>query len=244
MQEICIWYIIIFIYIKYIFILSYRNISSSELSFEQEHLFRVTDRILLPAAGAMLADRSVLDIIRSFGKVMPIGSILWGEGLLSGRHFSEFQLSNRQVLEDSSIGIYWKQGEPIEQLAINTKAGVRNEVQTGTLPLDVINFLASHFQLTPQLMAMAYDMGSSLIGEQPLGSMLDNIKMNMAGAGIQFALHRGVVKVLIEGFYGDKATMLNDLDNIRLKTQQVKRRLKLGELLQYIPNVQSGFELD
>jgi len=72
--------------------------------------------------------------------------------------------------------------------------------------------------------------------------MLDNIKVNMVGAGIQFALHRGVVKVLIEGFYGDKRNMLDDMDNIILKTEQVKRRLKLRELLPHIPTSQLGFE--
>lgn len=152
--------------------MSYKTIPGSEYSFEQEHLLKVTDRILVPAAGIMLTDRSVLDVIRSFGRLMPIGSIIWGEGLLSSRRLSEFQLSNSQVLDDSSIGIYWRQEELIGQLAINTKNGVRSEVQTPDLPSDVIDFLASHYQLTPQLMTMAHEMGQSLIGEQHLGVCL------------------------------------------------------------------------
>lgn len=190
----------------------------------------------------MLSDRSVLDVFRSFGRLMPIGSIIWGEGLLSSRRFSEFQLSNAQVKEDRSIGIYWRNDEPIEQLAINTQNGVRSEVQTKELSADVVEFLASHYQLSPQLMTMAQEMGQSLVGEQHIGNLLDHIKVNMVGAGIQFALHRGVVKVLIEGFYGDKREILDDIDNITLKTEQVKRRLKLRKILPHIPTSQLGFE--
>lgn len=222
--------------------MSYKYISGPEYSFEQEHLLKTTDRILIPAAGIMLSDRSVLDIFRSFGKLMPIGSIIWGEGLTSSRRFGEFQLSNSQVQNESSIGIYWRNDEPIGQLAMNNGNGMRSEIQTNELPLDVVNFLAGHFQLSPYLMAIAHEVGQNLIGEQRLGSLLDNIKVNMVGAGIQFALHRGVVKVLIEGFYGDKSNMQDDMGNIILRTEQVKRRLKLREILPHIPTAQLGFE--
>jgi hypothetical protein len=215
--------------------------SGLEFSFQQEHLLNHTDRILIPAAGIMLANLSVLDVLKSFKRLKPVGSIIWGEGLNSALRFSEFQLNSEQVAQDSSIGIYWKEGQPINQLAVNTPNGNRKEIAISEYTPEVIKFLASHYHLTPELMNMAHQMGNNLIGEQLVGPVVNSLRVNMVGAGMQFALHKGAVKVLIEGFYGDKKNMEDEQGNINIETAQLKRRLKLRQLLPRIISARSEF---